>query len=372
MPFGLTNAAATFQHFINDTLFEYLDIFCTAFINDILIYSDTLEAHEEQVWNVLKKLKRPPFSLNQASTSSTFKKPPISASFFLQKASKWTQKSVYYNAMATPKTVTQGQEFIGFDNFYQRFIMIFTKVCTPMTALTRKDTLFNWNTRCEDAFQTAKTAFCTAPILTHFDAEEQVVVETDTSNYISAGILSQHDDQGVRRPVAFFSKKHSPAECNYEIYDNELLAIIMCFEEWRPELEGSAHPMLVISDHKNLEYFMNTKKLNWQQARWSEFLSRFGYRIVFRPGKQGGKPDALTSRSGDLPKEGDERLFHQSQTILKKQNLDRVEAKSSLFAGSLTNQPAERESSLEVLIMEGYETGPLPKKVLKMIQDGTR
>jgi len=86
------------------------------------------------------------------------------------------------------------------------------------------------------------------------------------------------------------------------------MAIVRCFEEWRPHLEGAPMPVQVLSDHKSLEYFMSTKHLSRRQTRWSEFLYRFNFRIVYCPGKQGGKPDALTRRSGDLPKEGDERL----------------------------------------------------------------
>ena len=132
------------------------------------------------------------------------------------------------------------------------------------------------------------------------------MVETDASDYVSAGILSQFDDNGILHPVAYFSKKHSSAECNYEIYDKELMAIIRAFEEWRPHLESAQGVIDVLSDHKNLEYFTTTKLLNRRQARWSEFLSRFNFKIKYRPGKAGGKPDALTRRSGDLPKGGDE------------------------------------------------------------------
>ena len=102
-------------------------------------------------------------------------------------------------------------------------------------------------------------------------------METDASDYVSADILSQYDDEGTLHPVVFYSKKHSPAECNYEIYDKELLVIVRAFEEWRPHLEGSSHPAQVLSDHKNLEYFMSTKLLNCRQARWSEFLSCFNF-----------------------------------------------------------------------------------------------
>lgn len=133
--------------------------------------------------------------------------------------------------------------------------------------------------------------------------------------------MSQYNQSGILCPVAYFSKKHSPAECNYEIYNKELMAIIQCFEAWRPELEGSAFLIHVLSNHKNLEYFMTTKSLSRRrQARWSEYLSRFNFRIVYQPGKMNGKADALTRRSGVLPTEEDERIIQQSRIMLKPEN----------------------------------------------------
>jgi len=99
--------------------------------------------------------------------------------------------------------------------------------------------------------------------------------------------------------------ENSPSECNYEIYDKELMAIVQAFKKWHAELESVENPILVIMDHKNLEYFMMTKLLNHQQARWAQFLSQFNLKIIYRPGKAGAKPDSLTRRSGDLPKERD-------------------------------------------------------------------
>jgi hypothetical protein len=87
-------------------------------------------------------------------------------------------------------------------------------------------------------------------------------VETDASDYMSAGVLSQYDDDGILHPVTVFSKKHSPAECNYKMYDKELMAIVHAFEEWRPELQSVINPIRVLSDDKNLEYFTTTKLLN--------------------------------------------------------------------------------------------------------------
>ncbi|KAI0994621.1 hypothetical protein K3495_g13560 [Podosphaera aphanis] len=170
------------------------------------------------------------------------------------------------------------------------------------------------------------------------------------SDYVTAGVLSQYNSNGILQPVAYFSKKHSPAECNYEIYDKELLAIIRAFEEWRPELEGAAHPIAVISDHKNLEYFMSTKQLSRRQARWAEYLSRFNFVIKYRPGKQGGKPDALTRRSEDLPKEGDDRKLHQTTHAVVNSGISKNE--------------------LESLFVDGYNVDPFPEKILQLLRRG--
>lgn len=113
----------------------------------------------------------------------------------------------------------------------------------------------------------------------------------------------------------------TPAECNYKIYHKELLAIVPSFEQWRQYLEPGPEPVLVYCDHKYLKYFMSTKLLNRRQARWAQTLSQLKFVITDRPGPRNEKPDALTHRSGDLPKSIDQRLTQQQQTILKPENL---------------------------------------------------
>src|SRR5260370_39060007 len=113
-----------------------------------------------------------------------------------------------------------------------------------------------------------KASFAEDGLLTRFDPELECVVETDASDFVTAGVLSQTHD-GVLRPVAFFSRKMSPAEVNYEIYDKEMLAIIDAFEKWRPELVGTESPVRVLTDHRNLACYMPTKLLNRRQARSS-------------------------------------------------------------------------------------------------------
>jgi hypothetical protein len=152
------------------------------------------------------------------------------------------------------------------------------------------------------------TAFTTVQALRHYDSEREVFNETDASDYVSAGELSQWDDEGVLHLVAYQSKKHSQAECNYDIYCMEVMAIIKALEESGPECEGAAYPLKLITDYKKFECFMTKKLLNWRQAQWSEVLTGFEYEIVYRPGKANRKADAETRRPGDHPEGGDERL----------------------------------------------------------------
>jgi hypothetical protein len=212
------------------------------------------------------------------------------------------------------------QQFLGFCNYYRRCIPKYSKKAEPLTRLTTKDEPFIWGSEQQLAFETMVTAFTTPSALQHFDHEREIIIGTDASDYVSAGVLSQRDDEGVLQPVAYYSKKHSPAECNYDIYDKELMAMIKALEEWIPECEGAGYPLQLITDHENLEYFMTKKLLNQRQARWSEFSTRFQYKIVYRPGKSNGKADALTRRPGDLPEGGDERLKNMEQVILKPHN----------------------------------------------------
>ena len=177
--------------------------------------------------------------------------------------------------------------------------------------------------------------------------------------------------------MAFFSEKHLPAEENYKIYDQKLCAIVKSLEQWRPECEGSAHPIKILTDHKNLEYFMTSKLLNRRQTRWSEFLSCFKFKIVHRPGKQGQKPDALTRMPGDIPPKGGTEKTQQN--VLKMENPDKELCKSSIvvFAETVnidndSISPEElwnwvkNKQSLE--IFESQQAQPTDKEKLKQIQ----
>jgi len=137
-----------------------------------------------------------------------------------------------------PKKLLDVLFFLGFGNFYRRFIKDYSRWARLLTQLTKNGVPFIWNDTCQAAFEKLKETFTTAPILIHFDFDKEIVVETDASDIASAGILSQLGLDGLRHPIAFFSIKHTPAECNYDIYDKALMAVVRAFEEWRRYLVG--------------------------------------------------------------------------------------------------------------------------------------
>ena len=158
-----------------------------------------------------------------------------------------------------PKSVKDVQVFMGFANFYRRFIYDFSGICKPITDTLRGDPRkFVWSNTAQYAFEELKRWFTEPPILRHYDPEKESYVEADSSDFALGGVLSQRHNS-VLHPVAFHSRKLTPAELNYEIYDKKMLAIVNCFKQWRHYLEGANHPITVYSDHKNLEYFTTTK-----------------------------------------------------------------------------------------------------------------
>ncbi len=204
-----------------------------------------------------------------------------------------------------PRKVKDIQSFLGFTNFYCRFIHEYSDIVIPLTHLTCKGTPWKFDDKCMAAFNELKQAFTHAPILTHWVPDRQLVVETDASDYAIAAILSIYLEDREIHPIAFLSRSLHNAELNYDTHDKELLAIFEAFKYWHHYLEGFADPINIVTDHKNLEYFSTTKILTRRQVRWSKYLSQFNLVIRFRPGKLGGKPDALTRRWDVYPKEGD-------------------------------------------------------------------
>ena len=319
-PFGLTGGPATFQRYINHTLREYLDEFISAYLDDILIYSDgSLEDHRRKVKLVFQKLQEAGLQLD--IDKCEFEQRSVKYLGFIVEVGKGIsmdpEKVTAIQDWEAPKTVKGVRSFLGFANYYRLFIPDFADIARPLTDLTKKGQPFNWNDKAQRAFEELKQLFISDPILAAFDPDRETVLETDASNWATGGVLSQYDDNGNLRPCAYFSKKNLPAECNYDIHDKELLAVIRCLEEWDAELR-SVKSFTILTDHKNLEHFMKVRRLNERQMRWAEILARYCFQLSYRPGTLASRPDALSRREQDVPEgEQDDRLQHRHRQLLE-------------------------------------------------------
>ncbi|KAJ2925408.1 hypothetical protein H1R20_g11659, partial [Candolleomyces eurysporus] len=157
--------------------------------------------------------------------------------------------------------------------------------------------------------------------LTNAPSVFQAFIQDTLRDFI--GILQQPDEHGHLHPVAFHSRKFSPAEINYEIHDKELLAIVDSFRDMRPWLMGTAQPISVVCNHKNLEYFMTSHVLNRRQARWSMFLSEFDFQLDWAPGSR-NPADSPSRRPDFAPKRGDDVLAIQNRSLLTPYHLQRI------------------------------------------------
>ncbi|KAK7913158.1 hypothetical protein WMY93_013369 [Mugilogobius chulae] len=269
MPFGLTNAPAVFQALVNDILRDMLNKFVFVYLDDILIFSSDLDSHISHVKQVLRTLLD-----NQLYVKAEKCEFHVSSVSFLgmvvaQGQLKMDQDKVQaVKDWPTPSCRKDVQRFLGFANFYRKFIKNFSSIAAPLHVLTSSKFQFSWSAQAEEAFQKLKNLFTSAPVLTLPQPSQQFVVEVDASDVGIGAVLSQRSvKDNMLHPCAFLSKKLSSSERNYDVGDRELLAIKVALEEWRHLLEGTEQPFLVWTDHKNLEYLKSAKRLNPRQAR---------------------------------------------------------------------------------------------------------
>ncbi|KAI2643052.1 Transposon Tf2-11 polyprotein [Labeo rohita] len=271
MPYGLSISPSVFQTFMNEVFREFFHRFVIVYI---LIYSRNMAKHRHLVQQVLHKLREHRLYLKLEKCE--FHRPSVHFLGYIISAEgvQMDQGKVsVIQEWPQPLTVKELQRFLGFANFYRRFIKDYSTITAPLTSLLRgKPKTICWNSSAHEAFRHLKKIFSTAPLLHHPDPELPFTVEVDASTTGAGAVLAQVvGDPPLLHPCAFYSRKLSPAEQNYDVGNRELLAIKLALEEWRHWLEGSKHPLTIITDHKNLRYIREAKRLNPRQARWALF-----------------------------------------------------------------------------------------------------
>lgn len=325
MFFGMCNAPATFQKMMNDIFKELIEKGkIIVYMDDILIFTKTEAEHWEVVREVLSLLAKHKLSLKVAKCE--FCKPEIPFLGMIighQEIRMDPKKTEAISEWPILKSKKEVQQFLGFCNFYRRFIKDFSKIARPLTQLTG-NVEFSWGTEEQQAFDVLKNALCSSPILSVYRNNLPLRVECDASDFALGAVLSQHQDEKWH-PLAYYSRSLNETERNYEIYDKELMAIVSSLEEWRQYLLDTETPFEIWSDHQNLGYFREPQKLNRRQARWFQELQDYNYSLHHKPGSLMGKPDAITRRP-DLNKG---ETDNKNVTMLKPEHFRRLAHRAS-------------------------------------------
>jgi hypothetical protein len=201
LPFGLTNGPASFQRYINDQLMDYLDRFCSAYLDDILIYSKNLKEHRQHVRQVLQRLRKAELQIDLKKCEFHVTETKFLGLIITTEGIRMDPEKVRaIQEWDRPQNLTQVQSFLGFCNFYRRFIQGFAKIAKPLTELTKKGTLFKWLAIHQQAFEELKRIAAQEPMLRHFDRTKEAILEADSSDWALGGVLSQEDDTGILRP----------------------------------------------------------------------------------------------------------------------------------------------------------------------------
>lgn len=289
MPFGLKTAPATFQRLMNIVLGDYINKICLVYLDDIIIFSTSLQEHLESITKIFQRLR------------DTNLKIQLDKSEFLKHETEFLghvvsnegikpnpQKVECVQKFPLPKTAKEIKGFLGLTGYYRKFIKDYAKIAKPITKYLKKDTKINTNDpEYIGAFETLKRLLMNDPILSYPDFTKKFILQTDASNFALGAVLSQEG-----HPVCYASRTLNDHEQNYSTIEKELLAIVWATQYFRPYLFG--RKFLVETDHRPLAWLFSVKEPNSKLVRWRLRLAEYDYEIKYKKGVQNGNADALS------------------------------------------------------------------------------
>lgn len=288
MPFGLKNAPATFQRMMDTALLGLVNKYCFVYLDDIIIFGDTIERHNENLAIVFQRLKD--LNLKIQPDKCEFIKPELEylGHVVTKEGVKPNPKKIEaVKNFKTPATPTQVKSFLGLAGYYRKFIQNFSKIAKPLTDLTKKDINFFWTDKQTESFNTLKQKLCEAPVLAFPDFSQPFVLTTDASNEGIGAILSQND-----HPCCYISRTLNPPEKNYTTTEKELLAIVWAIKRLRQYLLG--RHFTIRTDHQALKWLHNCKDPSSRLIRWRLRLEEYQYTIEYTKGKDNTAADTLS------------------------------------------------------------------------------
>src|ERR1700737_759094 len=282
---------------MNEILREYIGKFCQVYMDDIVIYSDSVEEHKKHISLILQTLRNHDVVASRDKAKLFADRIEFLGHIISSRGIQPTpDKLEKISAFPRPRSVGDIKLFLGLVNYLAQFDYIpgLADHSSILTNLTRKDIPFRWTEEHENAFKTVKKLASTAQLLQRidYDSGDPIWRVADASNRGVGGYVAQGKDWKTARPIGFYSRQYRSAETNYPTHEQELLAIISCMKHWLPQLTGTRFE--VLTDHAPLRHWKTQKDLSKRQIRWLNFLCDFDFDIHYIPGITNTAADALS------------------------------------------------------------------------------
>ena len=293
MPFGLCNAPATFQRLMNLALSGILWTDCLVYLDDIIIFGHSFQQHLTYLASVFRRLQGVNLKVKPSKCAFLQKQVlylghVISSERIAMDPSK-TQRITEW---PTPCSVQEVKQFVGLASYYRRFIQNFASIARPLHRLTERGRPFKWTVECDTAFAKLKVCLRSSPILTFPDLSRPFILDTDACQSGIGAVLSQEQEDGKERVIAYASRALSKAERRYSVTRQELLAAVTFIHQFRQFLLG--RHFVLRTDHGSLQWLHSIKEPEGQMARWLEKLQEYDFEIQHRKGSRHLNADALS------------------------------------------------------------------------------
>ena len=292
LPFGLCNAPSTFERLMERVLQGLRWQILLVYLDDVIIFSRTIEEHLERLDLVFTKLSQSGLKL-KPKKCHLFKQEVVYLGHVVSPVGISTDPSKIevIRDWPTPKNVGDVRSGLGMFGYYRKFIKDYSKKARPLTRLTEKKADFIWGDEQQEAWQLLKDEMVKVPILAYPDPEKDFILDMDASGYGIGAVLSQVQD-GRERVIAYGSRTLTKEERSYCVTRKELLAVVHFVKQYRHYLFGKR--FLVRTDHGALRYLLTFKDPQGQMARWLQVLDTYTFDIEHRAGKKHGNADAMS------------------------------------------------------------------------------
>lgn len=356
MPFGLKTAPATFQRLMNYVLKDYVNKICLVYLDDIIIFSTSLEEHLDSITKIFKRLEEVNLMVQLDKSEFLKRETEFLGHIITLDGIKPNPKKIEcVKNFPIPKTNKQIKQFLGLTGYYRKFIRDYSKLAKPMTKYLKKDKKVNTSDpEYIESFELLKRMLINDPILKYPDFNKKFTIATDASNFALGAVLSQDG-----HPICYASRTLNDHELNYSTIEKELLGVVWATKFFRPYVFG--RKFLIETDHRPLQWLFSIKEPNSKLVRWRLKLSEFDYEIRYKKGVKNGNADALSRIEINLTQTGNEHIpisksalnVFKNQIIINKINSGSLKIKeTNIFdkkRKTITLKELDKETAIIIL-----------------------